>query len=132
MSDMNRRPLLILSMHESLGYLKDALQLPPFLARELVELTIYCQLETVKMNGVECVYGEGLPYVSVYETLDDFLDQKLLLEPVTIPRRHLRHAALNILGNLPDHDDYWERLIDHDTLHCQIHWRSSDVLIHFV
>jgi hypothetical protein len=119
-------------MYESLGFLKESLQLPTYLAQELIEMTIYCQLETVKMNGIESVYGAGSSYISVYETLDDFLDQKLLLEPSPISRRKLRRAALNVLGALPDHDGYWDALIHQDTLHCRIHWRSSDVLIHFV
>lgn len=124
-------PILILPMHESMGFLKQSLQVTTETARDLIEMTIYCRLETVKMNGIEFVYGTGRPYISVYDTLDDFLDQKLVLEPTIRTRGELYHAARNVLDALADHDRYWEDLIHHETACCRIQWRRSDVLIYF-
>lgn len=121
--------IIILSMYDLLYELRVRHELSNALLRDLIELVAYCQIDSVRANGVESIFSETPAYICPMDFIDE--DLRVMFSNL-YPKpcyRKIKSAAAEALLELPPEESYWERVRDLKDPQFNLKWNGSDLIL---
>ena len=124
-----KRCVVILSMYDLIHHLRQRYELETRTLRDLVELVAYCQIDSVRANGVESIYSSVPAYISPLELIEEDLRVQFSSICSKSLYRRLRLAALDVWHELPTEDRYWPMIADVRDPKFALRWNRTDLML---
>jgi hypothetical protein len=116
-------------MYNVLCDLRLRYELPRELLLDLIELVAYCQIDSVRANGIEAIFSEQPAYISPI----DFIDEDIRIAFSSLYPKHryqiLKEAAIQAWKELPHEEVYWEHVNDLPNPQFNVRWYGSDLIL---
>ena len=126
---MKNKSVILLSMYNVLCDLRLRYELPNQLLLDLIELVAYCQIDSVRANGIEAIFSDQPAYISPI----DFIDEDIRIAFSSLYPRHryqiLKEAAIHAWKELPSEESYWEHVNDLPNPRFNVRWYGSDLIL---
>lgn len=124
-----KRYVIILSLYDLVHELKDRYELPLTVLRDVIELVAYCQIDSVRANGVESIYARTPAYISPIDLIDE--DLRIGFANLYPKARYefLRRAALEAWQELPPEELYWRHVNDVRDPRFNVRWSKTDLIL---
>lgn len=126
---MMKRHVMVLSLYDLIHHLKRRYEFDLALMQDLVELVAYCQIDSVRANGVESIYSNAPAYISPLELIDE--DLRISFSSLYPKSRYhnLLEAAVDVWQELPSEDLYWRMVSDIRDPKFHVRWRQTDLIL---
>lgn len=126
---VKRKTVLLLSMYNVLCNLRMRFELPHQVLLDLIELVAYCQIDSVRANGIEAIYSDRPTYISPTEFIDE--DVRIAFSNLYPKERFqvVKEAAMQAWMELPNEEVYWEKVDDLRDPKFNVVWYGSDLIL---
>jgi hypothetical protein len=126
---MMKHYVIILSMYDLVHELKRQYELPLTVLRDVIELVAYCQIDSVRANGVESIYSPTPAYISPLDLIDE--DLRITFSGLYPKSRYeqLKRVALEAWQELPPEETYWRQTHDVRDPRFKVRWHKTDLIL---
>lgn len=124
-----KRYVIILSMYDLVHELNDRYEFPFDVLKDLIEMVAYCQIDTVRANGVESIYARVPAFISPIDLIDEDIRVTFSSLYPKVRYEHLRRAAIDAWEELPSEEIYWQHVNDLRDPKFNVRWSKTDLIL---